>query len=248
MAGNRELRLGLQRAHGTLARSWWGWDARKSEPLLVSVALTVSLHAVAFSVPVRGQQTRTEVLHASVAPHAVRVRTLPASTATSVDPDRGTSAGHAHLAAPASGDLHREPRIPALTGRELGVSTSADNGSVSPVVSGLALRIPGALSDEDFFARDALDVGPSAAAPVLIDYPSLPGSAGTHVGLLSLFIDESGKVVRVRVDSQSLPPEMQDAARSAFMVAAFSPGLVDGLPVRSKIRVEVTFESGSAQR
>jgi periplasmic protein TonB len=84
--------------------------------------------------------------------------------------------------------------------------------------------------------------------PVLIDYPSIPGVPGTHVGLLSLFIDETGKVVRVRVDSQTLPLEMQDAARSAFMGAAFTPGLVDGLPVRSRIRVEVTFEAGIPTR
>jgi hypothetical protein len=84
--------------------------------------------------------------------------------------------------------------------------------------------------------------------PVLIDYPSSPGVAGTHVGLLSLFIDETGKVVRVRVDTQTLPLEMQDAARSAFMGTAFTPGLVDGLPVRSRIRVEVIFEAGIPTR
>ncbi len=63
-----------------------------------------------------------------------------------------------------------------------------------------------------------------------------------------MFIDETGKVVRVRVETQAFPPEMQEAARSAFMDAIFTPGLVDGLPVRSKIRVEVTFEAGTASR
>lgn len=112
----------------------------------------------------------------------------------------------------------------------------------------LALRVPGAMGDEEFFPRDALDVGPSPTAPVLIDYPPTGGTTGTHAGILSLFIDEIGKVVRVRVDTQALAPAMQDAARSAFMGATFAPGLVDGLPVRSKIRVEVVFEAGTPAR
>ncbi|MEQ1803865.1 MAG: energy transducer TonB [Burkholderiaceae bacterium] len=128
------------------------------------------------------------------------------------------------------------------------MAAGADNEKASPPATGLVLRMPGALADADFFSRDALDVGPSPAAPVLIEFPSVPGVSGTHTGILSLFIDETGKVVRVRVESQAFPPEMREAARSAFMDAMFTPGLVDGLPVRSKIRVEVTFEAGSASR
>ena len=139
-------------------------------------------------------------------------------------------------------------RSPELTGRDLRLAAGADNEKVSPPAVGLTLRIPGVLVDADFFSRDALDVGPSAAAPVLIDFPSVRGVSGTHTGILSLFIDETGKVVRVRVETQAFPPQMQEAARSAFMDAMFTPGLVDGLPVRSRIRVEVTFEAGTSSR
>jgi hypothetical protein len=104
------------------------------------------------------------------------------------------------------------------------------------------------LRDEDFFPRQALDIGPHPRLPVLIDYPRLEVPGGTHVSELSLFIDETGKVIRVRIDGKALPSAMEEAARSAFMGALFSPGHIDGLPVRSRIRIEVSFEEGTAAR
>lgn len=228
------------------APSWWIRNLNRLEPVLVSAALAVSLHAVVFSVPVRGQHAPTGAAEPS-AFHAVRVRTVPAPIASSANADGGRPAG-AHLAAGSAVDSPPPVRSPELTGRDLRVPTGVDSESVSPPVIGLALRHPGALGDADFFSRDALDVGPSPAVPVLIDFPSVRGISGTHTGILSLFIDETGKVVRVRVETQAFPPEMQEAARSAFMDAIFTPGLVDGLPVRSRIRVEVTFEAGTASR
>lgn len=118
----------------------------------------------------------------------------------------------------------------------------------SPAVRGIALRLKGALGDDDFFARAALDVGPYPMRTVLIDYPPLPEGGGTYVSELSLFIDELGSVVRIRVDGQALPAVMEEAARQAFMGTVFSPGQVDGLPVRSRIRVEVIFEEGAPGR
>ncbi len=118
---------------------------------------------------------------------------------------------------------------------------------MSPQPRGIALRLPGAIGDDDFFARNDLDVGPYPKQPILIDYPPVK-AGGRHVSELSLFIDETGKVVRVRVDNPSLPPEMQEAARSAFMGASFTPGVVDGLPVRSRIRIEVVFEADTPSR
>lgn len=215
------------------------------EPVLVSAALAVSLHAVVFSVPVRGQHLPAAVPEPS-ASHAIQVRTVLAPNANSANADGGSSAGP-HLAAGSTVDSQLT-QSQELTGRDMGMRVGVGNESVSPPAIGLALRLPGTLGDADFFSRDALDVGPSPARPVLIDFPSVSGVSGIHTGILSLFIDETGKVVRVRVDTQAFPPEMQEAARLAFMGAVFAPGLVDGLPVRSRIRVEVTFEAGAASR
>lgn len=246
MARDRQLSLELQGAGvATPARLWWICKVQQLEPVLVSAALAVSLHAVVFSVPVRGQHLPAAATDPS-ASHAIQVRTVPAPNANSANADGGSSAGP-HLAAGSIVDS-QPTRSHALTGRDTGMPAGVDNERVSPPAIGLALRIPGALGDADFFSRDALDVGPSPVRPVLIDFPSVSGVSGIHTGILSLFIDETGKVVRVRVDTQTFPPEMQEAARSAFMGAVFTPGLVDGLPIRSRIRVEVTFEAGTASR
>jgi hypothetical protein len=100
--------------------------------------------------------------------------------------------------------------------------------------------------DEEYFPRQLLDIGPHPQAPVTIDYPTSSDTGNSHVGEFSLFIDQAGRVVRVRAEGRPLPVPMEEAARAAFMGAEFSPGLIDGLPVRSRIRIEVTFEAGVA--
>ncbi len=117
-------------------------------------------------------------------------------------------------------------------------------GSQPLPVSAIEPTSSGEWEDKDFFPRNALDIGPYPAQPVLIEYPSVDAGSGTHVSELALFIDENGRVVRIRVDGPALPAAMEEAARLAFMGATFSPGQVDGLPVRSRIRVEVVFEEG----
>jgi hypothetical protein len=225
---------------------------RHLEQVLASAALAVSLHAVVFSVPVRERQASdlsakpSESLAASSL-GGVTVRTIAAWNATDASAHRGEVADTS-VAAAAPVDATRYARGPERTDRELQLPSNVGNAAVSPPMGNLALRAPGAMGDEEFFPRDALDVGPFPTAPVLIDYPTTGAMTGTHAGILSLFIDEVGKVVRVRVDTQALAPAMQDAARSAFMDATFAPGMVDGLPVRSKIRVEVVFEAGARPR
>lgn len=231
---------------------WWKWSVRRLEPLLVSAALAVGLHTVLFSVPVRGQHVskapaRPQATRVAANPHVLHVRSINAWNASATQVDRSpladTGLALGSLGKPVDALLGPEPND-----RDRQQPIDTDNEKASPPATGLALRIPGALADADFFSRDALDVSPWPAAPVLIEFPSVPGISGTRTGILSLFIDETGKVVRVRVETQAFPPEMQEAARSAFMDAIFTPGLVDGLPVRSKIRVEVTFEAGTASR
>jgi Gram-negative bacterial TonB protein C-terminal len=250
MARDRELNAGLAGADGTTsAPSWWKWGAHKLEPLLVSAALAVSLHTVLFSVPIRGQSTSKALGQPSSTPNAAHSNVVRART---IDTWNATNASHGSEEVVLAFDPRNKLVDASLATQHFDhdrkIPIGVEDSRVSPPANGPVLRVPGLLGDEDFFSRDSLDVGPSPATPVLIDYPSIPGVGGTHVGLLTLFIDEMGRVLKVRVDSQALPAEMQDAARSAFMHAAFAPGLVDGLPVRSRIRVEVVFESSMPTR
>ena len=116
---------------------------------------------------------------------------------------------------------------------------------VPPAAAWLGLALPGVPTEDDqFFARSLLAVPPAPLQPVLIDYPPFAGDAGRYVSELSLFIDETGTVVKVRVDGDPLPPLLEAAARHAFLHARFRPGEAPELGVvKSRIRVEVTFDS-----
>ena len=93
--------------------------------------------------------------------------------------------------------------------------------------------------NEDYVPRPLLSAPPVAQTPVIIAAPAGEADAGRHVGILSLFIDENGRVQHVTSNEPALPPALEQAAREAFMAAQFSPGQIDGRAVKSRVRVEV---------
>jgi hypothetical protein len=114
----------------------------------------------------------------------------------------------------------------------------------------LGFSLPGIADEEDqFVARSLLSSPPVPLAPVVITYPDFDGQASRYIGELTLFIDESGVVVRVKAEGSALPPPLEEAARNAFMQVRFRPGeLTDHGVVKSRIRVEVVFEGGAPLR
>lgn len=102
------------------------------------------------------------------------------------------------------------------------------------------------VAEADYLPRPLLSLVPAATAPIPIDYPPIEGDAGHYRAVLDLFIDETGHVRRVRAEGRALPAPLEEAARSAFMSARFTPGEVDGVAVRSLIRVEVSFDHHAA--
>jgi periplasmic protein TonB len=100
----------------------------------------------------------------------------------------------------------------------------------------------GADPDAQYLRRSALTLVPKASAPVVIDFPSFAGEAEHYSGEFDLFIDDEGAVVRVLSASAELPRILANAVRDAFLPVRFSPGEVDGKPVRSRIRIEVSFD------
>lgn len=92
-----------------------------------------------------------------------------------------------------------------------------------------------------FLVRSQLDRAPYAPEPIDLPYPE-SAPLGQHQAVMTLFIDEQGRVRRVRLDvGQMLPPLLEDAARQTFLRARFEPGIKDGAPVRSRLRVAVEF-------
>jgi len=106
-------------------------------------------------------------------------------------------------------------------------------------------------------SRDAAPAASRAAGPVyhlageldppprpLQDIePVYPPEAGFQPGtvVLRLYIDESGTVERVDVLQASPTGVFENAARTAFAAARFSPGRIAGIAVKCQLTVEVEF-------
>jgi periplasmic protein TonB len=86
-------------------------------------------------------------------------------------------------------------------------------------------------------------VAPRAMDQINIDYPRFDGESDQYTGEFDVFIDDAGGVVRVASATPNLPGILANAVREAFLSARFSPGEVEGRPVRSRMRIEVTFDS-----
>ena len=61
--------------------------------------------------------------------------------------------------------------------------------------------------------------------------------------MLRLYIDEHGSVDSVTAESAERSGAFEAAAREAFGAARFLPGIKDGVPVKSLVRLEVLFGS-----
>jgi hypothetical protein len=102
---------------------------------------------------------------------------------------------------------------------------------------------PGNPARGAYLPRPLLSIAPKIKAEVVIAMPPGADDGARHVGVLSLFIDEQGRVRHIEPDDPALPPDMEQAAQEAFMSARFSPGQVGGRVVKARINVEVVFES-----
>jgi periplasmic protein TonB len=204
------------------------------------IVLTIAAHAGLLALPARPAHTAIGTATGS----GLQVRLVEQPMSTSVAQAVSVAAEHAlgaeRLAPPLPASSIPLKYTPALAATPiLFVQPEL------PPLSGWALASV-ANEDDQFVARALLDVAPSPLAPVLLVFPKRFGDSGRFVGELTLFIDETGTVVRVRSEGETLPPVLEDAARSAFMNVRFRPGeLAEHGAVKSRIRVEVVFESGA---
>lgn len=99
------------------------------------------------------------------------------------------------------------------------------------------------VADTDYLPRDQLSLGPVPRESIDLVYPEWAPS-GHFRAVLTLFIDDQGVVRRVRfdeADETGLPPALEEAARQTFLRSTFTPGELDGKPIRSRLRIEVAY-------
>ena len=93
-----------------------------------------------------------------------------------------------------------------------------------------------------YLAAHELDRRPQVLSHVEPQFPAL-ALVPTGRVVLRLYIDESGAVDAVAAESTDRTGAFEAAAREAFAAARFLPGIKDGVPVKSLVRIEVLFGS-----
>jgi TonB family protein len=183
---------------------------------------------------------RVSLVHLRFAEQDPTPAAVAAAPEAAAAPDPGSRPA-AGVAAPAS----------APTGEPMASATASASAPAAPAsaTGNDAAMPPGRPEGEDYLPRSALTLAPQALGLVALSYPE-EAPAGQHQGVLTLFIDEQGVVQRVRIESgdQELPPVFQEAARQAFLAARFTPGELQGRAVKSRIRIQVSFEAGDTSR
>jgi hypothetical protein len=97
----------------------------------------------------------------------------------------------------------------------------------------------------EYLTRDLLSVPPRPQTDLLVPFPDQVAGLVDLKVKVGLFIDDRGKVRRVRLDTANVPPVFAHAIETTFLAARFSPGQRDETAVPSFIRVEVEFGARS---
>lgn len=99
-------------------------------------------------------------------------------------------------------------------------------------------------SDEAVFV-DArlLSLRPAVLDIVALPQPRPDEQRGPGKALFTLFVDRSGRVIRISVDASDLPAEVEDESKQAFFKSRFRPGMIEGYAVNAWMQVEVVFDA-----
>ncbi|MFT3813229.1 MAG: hypothetical protein QM740_07590 [Acidovorax sp.] len=197
--------------------------ARARLTLGLCTGLSIGLHAAALALALRNAPP--QVLAAAAAP-VLQGRLVPLTApATTAAPPAAMDAPRATKAQPAKKPPAPPPQRPG-TDRPATPAPSAYGGD-----------------EAGYLPRPLLTLAPMLIAPVEIPEPAgAPADAmGARVGIVAVFIDETGRVRDVQPQDPRLPPEYEEAVRQAFMAARYLAGQRDGRVVKSRIRIEVVF-------
>ena len=99
-----------------------------------------------------------------------------------------------------------------------------------------------AFDESAYVPARQLTVRPTAAHRISVLYPREAREEGARKVVLAIFIDEDGSVARVRL-RDALPAAFERAAVDAFATARFNPGRMGNTPVKSRMLVQVEFDS-----
>lgn len=105
----------------------------------------------------------------------------------------------------------------------------------------LLLAGPAAAADTRYWSAKDLDVRPQVRTHVMPEYPKDLPAGVRGVVVIDVFVAATGKVDRVSVVRAKPANRFEQSAIRAFSAARFSPGVRQGKPAPSRLRIEVTY-------
>jgi TonB family protein len=95
-----------------------------------------------------------------------------------------------------------------------------------------------------YYTTDQLTKRPQPVAAADLDAAELRSIVASGKMVLKLWINESGVVADVTVETTELPEAFSRTAIAAFKDLRFAPGELNGQPVRTVMRIEVNYDDG----
>ena len=133
---------------------------------------------------------------------------------------------------PAAQPAHDPSNVPAATPQPTGKRVRAPRP---------ASQSSGPFAEAHYAKAGALSVRPSPIGEISVPSPDRAAVQGVVTTKLTLFIDENGTVAKLTFDDPKLSRPFREAAQSAFAKARFNPGRIGDRPVKSRMRIELTF-------
>ena len=96
--------------------------------------------------------------------------------------------------------------------------------------------------ESEFFETRLLSERPKALNEVAIDESLLVEDGAFGIIVLTLWISKTGDVVSIDVVSSDYSEPSTEVIREGFKNLRFSPGLIDGKPVNTTMKIEVTYD------
>ncbi len=199
-------------------------DAYLSKRLFAALTASCLLHAVVIVLPYLGASTTvsrsaSRGVQKPGPARVLSVRLLAESEPATVAGSRASEASAAAVTARPGADVEPRPAVDRTRGIDL-------------------LPIPAPA----YYTSDQLTKRPRPTAEPNLLVPEIWPIFAAGKVVLKLWINERGNVVSVEVEKSDLPDAISGSAAAAFGKLRFAPGEINGRPVGTMMRIEVTYD------
>ena len=92
-----------------------------------------------------------------------------------------------------------------------------------------------------YFRTEQLSVQPIIVHDVDLPQDPLLTPLKIQTAILRIFVNENGSIDDVLIQASQLPEVAEEILKDTFAKIIFQPGMIDGLPVRTEMTIEVSL-------